>query len=460
MSTIDSAPERTLFGHPRGLTVLFTTEMWERFSYYGMRALLVLYLTKYILLTGHVEHVLFYPQVKAFYETLSGHALSVQQISSLIYGTYTGFIYATPWLGGWIADRFLGQRKTAMIGIIAMAFGHFMMASEALLFPALTLLIFGGGFFKTNTSAQVGMLYQPGDTRRDYAYSVYYVGTNLGAFVAPLIAGTLGEKVGWHYGFGAAGVGMLVALTTYIVGWKTLPADGLKRQQTEKAPRQPLNRAEWKSVAALLILVIPLTLWWACYEQQGNIIALFADANTDRRLIPGLINWEIPVTWFQSFNPFIIFAFTPFVIALWTRQAKTLKEPNSMYKIVLGCLLLVLSYLLIAYASWQGGLGKISWLWLFAYFALITTGEIYLSPISMSLYSKVAPVRIVSLMFAVNFAPNFLGGGLMQGWLGTYWENMGHPAFFLMIAGIGLVAGLMLWAMEKPLRPYLQKNHD
>jgi POT family proton-dependent oligopeptide transporter len=213
-------------------------------------------------------------------------------------------------------------------------------------------------------------------------------------------------------------------------------------------------------VAALLILVIPLTLWWACYEQQGNIIALFADANTDRRLIPGLINWEIPVTWFQSFNPFIIFAFTPFVIALWTRQAKTLKEPNSMYKIVLGCLLLVLSYLLIAYASWQGGLGKISWLWLFAYFALITTGEIYLSPISMSLYSKVAPVRIVSLMFAVNFAPNFLGGGLMQGWLGTYWETMGHSAFFLMIAGIGLVAGLMLWAMEKPLRPYLQKNHD
>jgi POT family proton-dependent oligopeptide transporter len=342
-----------------------------------------------------------------------------------------------------------------------MAFGHFMMASEALLFPALTLLIFGGGFFKTNTSAQVGMLYKPGDERRDHAYSLYYVGTNLGAFIAPLVAGTLGEKVGWDYGFGAAGVGMLVALATYIVGWKTLPADGLKQQQLEKAPRRPLNRAEWKSVAALLILVIPLTLWWACYEQQGNIIALFADANTDRRLIPGLINWQIPVTWFQSFNPFIIFAFTPFVIALWTRQAKTLKEPNSMYKIVLGCLLLALGYVLIAYASWQGGLGaKISWVWLLGYFVLLTTGEIYLSPISMSLYSKVAPMRIVSLMFAVNFAPNFLGGGLMQGWLGTYWEKMGHPTFFLMIAAIGLLSGLIIWAMEKPLRPYLAKSHD
>jgi POT family proton-dependent oligopeptide transporter len=151
MSIIDSAPEKTLFGHPRGLTFLFATEMWERFSYYGMRALLVLYLTKYLLLSPHVEHVLFYPQVKAFYEMLAGQALSPQPLSSLIYGTYTGLIYATPWLGGWVADALLGQRKTAMIGIIAMAIGHFMMASEALLFPALTLLIFGGGFFKTNT---------------------------------------------------------------------------------------------------------------------------------------------------------------------------------------------------------------------------------------------------------------------------------------------------------------------
>ncbi|HWU53943.1 MAG TPA: peptide MFS transporter, partial [Rhizomicrobium sp.] len=286
---------RTLFGHPLGLTFLFGTEMWERFSYYGMRALLVLYLTKYLLLSPQVEHVLFYRQVKAFYEMLAGHALSPQPLSSLIYGTYTGLIYATPWLGGWIADTWLGQRKTVMIGIVTMAFGHFMMASEALLFPALTLLIFGGGLFKTNTTAQVGMLYQPGDARRDRAYSVFYVGVNLGAFIAPLIAGTLGERVGWHYGFGAAGVGMMIALVIYILGWRNLPAEGLKRR-SEKGVRKPLSPAEWKSVGALLLLILPLTLWWACYEQQGNIIALFADANTDRRLIPGLIDWQIPVT--------------------------------------------------------------------------------------------------------------------------------------------------------------------
>jgi POT family proton-dependent oligopeptide transporter len=451
------AARSDLFGHPRGLTILFGTEMWERFSYYGMRALLVLYLTKYLLLPGHVETVLFYPQIKAFYEALFG-PLDVQPLSSLIYGSYTGLIYLTPLLGGWVADRFLGQRYTAMIGIIMMAFGHFMMASEALLFPALALLIFGGGFFKTNTTAQVGMLYAPGDTRRDPAYSYFYVGVNLGAFIAPFIAGTLGEDVGWHYGFGAAGVGMLLALAVYWYGWRDLPLEGV--QQRKKVEKQPLNRAEWKSVGALVLLVIPLTLWWACYEQQGNIIALFADANTDRRLIPGVIDWQIPVTWFQAFNPFIIFAFTPMLVGLWARQARSLKEPNSMYKIVYGCGLLALSYVLIAAMVWMGGGAKISWLWLFVYFVVITTGEIYLSPISLSLYSKIAPLRITSLMMAVNFLPNFLGGGFLQGWLGTWWEKMTHVSFFLMIAAIGALAGVLIWIMEKPLRPYLHKAHD
>jgi POT family proton-dependent oligopeptide transporter len=459
MTALDSAaskPASDLFGHPRGLTFLFGTEMWERFSYYGMRALLVLYLTKYLLLPGHVEHVWLYPQIKAFYEMLAG-PLEVQPLSSLIYGTYTGFIYATPLLGGWVADQILGQRYTAMIGIVMMAFGHFMMASEALLFPALLLLIFGGGFFKTNTTAQVGMLYAPGDARIDRAYSVFYVGVNLGAFIAPLVAGTLGEEVGWHYGFAAAGFGMLIALGIYWYGWRDLPAEG-KREKT-RAEHRPLDHEEWRSVIALILLVIPLTLWWACYEQQGNIIALFADAGTDRRLVPGIIDWQIPVTWFQAFNPFMIFAFTPFLISLWTRQAKALKEPNSMYKIAYGGVLLALSYILIAVAAWHGAGGRISWLWLLFYFVLITTGEIYLSPISLSLYSKVAPARIVSLMMAVNFIPNFLGGGFLQGWLGTFWERMPHPNFFLMIAAIGFVSAVIVWAMERPLRPFLHKSH-
>ncbi|MBV9549603.1 MAG: peptide MFS transporter [Alphaproteobacteria bacterium] len=455
MTTIDSVPEKTWFGHPRGLTVLFGTELWERYSYYAMRALLVLYLTKYVLLPGHIENVWFEPQLRSFYEGMFG-PLSVQQFSSLLYGTYTGLIYLTPLPGGWLADNVIGQRYTAMIGIVMMAFGHFMMASEALLFPALLLLVVGGGLFKTNTAAQVGMLYDSGDARRDRAYSIYYVGTNLGAFIAPLIGGTLGEKVGWHYGFGSAGVGMLIALAVYWMGWKTLPKEGLQERKTVE--KKPLNKDEWLSVGALVLLVLPLVLWWACYEQQGNIIALFADANTDRRLIPGLINWEIPVTWFQAFNPFMIFAFTPFLLSLWARQAATLKEPNSMYKIVIGCVLLAVSYVVMAAAAHIGG--KISWLWLGLFFAIITTGEIFLSPITQSLYSKVAPMRITSIMMAVQFLPNFLGGGFLQGWLGTFWEKMDHASFFLMIAGIGLVSAVLVWAMEKPLRPHLEKSHD
>jgi len=206
--------------------------------------------------------------------------------------------------------------------------------------------------------------------------------------------------------------------------------------------------------------VLPLVLWWACYEQQGNIIALFADANTDRRLVPGLIDWQIPVTWFQAFNPFMIFAFTPFLLSLWARQATALKEPNSMYKIVIGCVLLAASFVVIAFAAYHGQGRKISWLWLGLFFAIITTGEIFLSPISQSLYSKVSPLRITSIMMAVNFLPNFLGGGLMQGWLGTFWEKMDHTSFFLMIAGIGLLSAVMTWAMEKPLRPYLEISHE
>jgi len=442
---------RDLFGQPRGLTYLFGTEMWERFSYYGMRALLIYYLTKYVLLPGHVEHVLFYPAVKAFYEGMSG-PLTVQQISSLIYGAYVGLVYGTPLIGGWIADRYIGQRRAVMIGIVLMALGHFAMASEQLLFVALTLLIVGSGFFKTNTMAQVGMLYGPGDSRRDRAYSIYYVGTNLGALIAPLVAGTLGEKVGWHYGFGAAGVGMLIALTVYMRGWRHLPPERIEREK--KTDFEPLTRQEWKAVGALALLVIPLTLYWACYEQQGNTFALWVD-HADRTLAPGLVNWEIPATWFQSVGSLMIFVFTPFLIALWTRQAAQGRESSSMVKMICGCGLQALSYLILAFAAWYGQGAKTSWMWSVPFFTVYTLGELYLSPISNSLYSKIAPLRVTSLMMAVNFAPNFLGGGFLQGWLGTFWTGMSPPAFFAMIAGVSLISGVMIWAMERPLRDLL-----
>ncbi|MGH6829126.1 MAG: MFS transporter, partial [Rhizomicrobium sp.] len=284
----------------------------------------------------------------------------------------------------------------------------------------------------------------------------YYVGTNLGAFLAPLVAGTMGEKLGWAYGFAAAGAGMLIALAVYTLGWRNLPAE--RRREAKKLARKPLSVGEWKSVGALILLVLPLTLWWACYEQQGNTIALWASDNTDRTLIPGLVSWQIPATWFQAVNPLMIFAFTPLVIALWTAQAKRIREPNTMMKIVYGCAMQAVSYLILAYAAWHTGGVKASWLWMIFFFAAVTLGELYLSPISMSLYSKVAPLRIASLMMAVNFVPNFLGGGFMQGWLGTYWTAMSKPLFFEMIAGVSFLAGLIVWAMERPLRDLLGES--
>ncbi len=442
---------RDLFGHPRGLAILFGTEMWERMSYYGMRALLVGYLTKYLLLPGHVEHVLFYTPIKHFYEMMAG-PLAVQPFSSLIYGTYTGLIYATPLLGGWLADQVIGQRATAVIGMVLMAFGHFMMASEALLFPALTLLIFGTGLFKTNTSSQVGLLYPASDTRRDGGYAIFYIGINLGAFLAPFICGTLGEDVGWHWGFAAAGVGILCALAIYFMGWKYLPPDAGRKAKTAAVK---FTRQDWRAVSALLLLLIPLTLYWACNEQQGNTVALWSMENTDRAVNFFGLHFQIDWTWFQSINPFVIFVGTPLILGFWRRQGKN--EPDPIRKMAIGCWLMVAANLLMAAAAWAGG-GQTHWSWLTAYFVILTVGEIYLYPVGMSLYSRIAPVASASLIMGVYFIPNFLGGGFLQGWLGTFWDKMDKALFFAMIAAIAGVAGLMIWAFDRPLRPLLEEK--
>src|SRR6266478_3065226 len=390
-------------GHPRGLSFLFATEMWERFSYYGMRALLVLYLVNYVLATDTAGQVIGLAALKRSLEAMLG-PLDVQPFASNIYGIYTGLVYLTPIFGGMIADRVLGHRRTVIIGALLMALGHFMMAFEPLLLFALLVLILGNGAFKPNMSSQVGELYPGGDPRRDRAYSIFYVGINIGAFLAPLVCGTLGERVGWHYGFGAAGVGMLIGLATYLAGSSYLPPDPLPlRQARPTADRRPLNREERRAMIALLVLFIPTSLFWAAYEQQGNTIALWADDDTDRTI--NLLFWtaEIPTTWFQSFNPFMIFAFTPLVIALWARQAARGREPSTVIKMALGCAGCGAAYLIMAGAAFFAGAGNASWLWLFTFSVVITTAELYLSPTGLSLVSKVAPMRYLSMMMGVGW---------------------------------------------------------
>jgi len=435
----------TFLGHPRGLSFLFATEMWERFSYYGMRALLVLYMVKYLFLPERAETIIGYGFLKSTLESVFG-PLAIQPLASQVYGLYTGFVYFTPIIGGLIADRVLGQRRTVIIGAILMAVGHFMMAFEHLMLIALLFLILGNGAFKPNISTQVGTLYKPGDPRRDRAFSIFYVGVNLGAFFSPLVCGTLAVAFGWHYGFAAAGVGMLIGLTIYLAATPYLPPTDIHRD----ADRTPLTRDERRRIYALALLFIPVTFFWATYEQQGNTLALWASDYTDRTINLGFWRGEIPAEWFQSFNPFMIFAFTPLVVALWTRQAKRGSEPSTVSKMAIGCMGVVFANLIMVAVAAYAGDGRASWLWLLGYFCAVTIGEIYLSPTGLSLVTKVAPVRAVSTIMGFWLATSFLGN-FVGGWLGSFWSSMAKPDFFLMIAGVAAAAALVTLLSAKAL---------
>jgi len=450
--------EGTFLGHPKGLFVLFLTEMWERFSYYGMRSLLVLYMVNYLFKQPDLgARVLGFNAVRGAYEALFHVSFAAQPLSSWIYGLYTGFVYFTPFFGGLLADRILGQRKTVVVGGTLMAIGHFMMASEALFFPALFCLILGNGCFKPNISTQVGLLYPPGDKLRDSAFSIFYVGINIGAFFAPLVCGTLGQKVGWHYGFGAAGVGMVLGLIFYLMNQKYLAQDVLTQRRAEVAPvKQRMTREEWLRVGVIIIACAIVASFWAVYEQQGNTLQLWADQNT-RWMFFGV---TIPSTWYQAFNPFMIFLFTPLLTSLWGWQRARNQEPTSLTKMAMGCVMLGLGFIIMIAAA--NGLAaadaKRSILWLVGSTVVYTFGELYLSPIGLSFVTKVAPVRIVSMMMGVWFLANFIGN-YMTGYLGTFYEKISHAQFFTLMTAIAVIAGLVLFVIGRPLDKIVSK-HD
>ncbi len=439
-----NATSRELLGHPRALGFLFATEMWERFSYYGMRALFVLYMIKYLLLPAQAGQVHGLAGFKQALEWVFG-PLALQPLASQIYGFYTGLVYLTPIFGGLLADRVLGQRRTVILGAALMAVGHFMMAFERLFLVALLFLILGNGCFKPNISTQVGMLYPPGDPRRDRAFSIFYVGINIGAFFSPLVCGTLGETYGWHYGFAAAGVGMTIALVVYLLATPTLPTDAFAKRQ---APA-PLGRAGWRAIGAILLLFLPVSVYWATYEQQGNTIVLWASGYTDRHVL----GFDIPITWFQALNPFMIFAFTPFVVAFWRWQGA--REPSTVVKLAIGCGLNAASWLIMLAATHSAGAGQASWLWPVAFFAAMTTGELYLSPTSLSLVTKIAPASLLSMMMGLWLSTVFIGG-FLAGWLGTFWSSMSKPGFFLLLAILAGAAGLVIALLARPLREILK----
>ncbi len=451
--------EHDLFGHPRGLTFLFTTEMWERFSYYGMRALLPIYLTGYLLLPGHAEHVIGYHTMKGIFELMRG-TLNAQQLQSMIYMWYTGLVYFTPLVGGYLADRYFGRRYTVVVGGIVMAIGHFLMAFDSMFYFALLFLIVGNGGFKPNISTQVGGLYAAGDHRIDRAYSIFYVGINTGAALGQIICGGLGETVAWHYGFASAGIGMLIGTLIYLFALRILPRDmpKAKTKQMPAAARSPFTAQDWRATAILILLFIPCCLFWATYEQSGNVIETWSRDSVDRVISLGSWNYTIAVTTIQSLNPVFIMAFTPLVVAFWKWQERRKAEPSVITKMVIGCALIMISYLILAATQHLAGpAGKVHWIWSVVYFAVLTLGELYFSPVGLSLYFKAAPAQIAAFMMAVFLATSF-PGNLLAGWIGTYYSVMDKVQFFLMIAGIIGVAAPVIWAFDIPIRRLLRQQ--
>ena len=440
---------RDFLGHPRGLAVLFASEAWERFSYFGNAALVVLYMTKYLFDPGRLDTVLGLDAVRAALEFLFGR-LEPQPLASQLFGFYTGLAYFTPILGGLVADRWLGQHRTVVIGGVFMAIGHFMMAFEALFLLALLMLIVGIGAFKPNISTQVGALYAPGDDRRDRAYSIFYLGINIGAFLAPLVCGTLAVQYGWHYGFAAAGVGMLVSLAIYLYGRRTLPADARSRDSPLARENKPLDAGERRAVFALVGTCALVTLFWAAYDQQGNTLLLWAEDFTDRSIELGFWRGEFPSPWFLALNPLMIFLFTPLIVRLWARQGRLGTEPFPISKMAFGCLCVTLANLVMAGAA-SSAAGKASALWLVGYFVLATIGELHLAPVGLALISRLAPAGMTSVMMGVWFATT-LPADILAGFLGGFWSSMAKANFFLMIALIAAFASLALWAASHAIQ--------
>ena len=410
------AMEPTWFGQPRGLTVLFLTNMWEQFSYFGMRALLVYYMTKELLFA-------------------QGHA-------SLVYGAYTATAYFTPIVGGVIADRYLGKRRAILVGGTIMAIGHFMMTFEPLFYPALVTIALGNGLFLPSLPSQIDDLYEKGDPRVGWAYNVYYVGINIGGFLAPLICGTLGELYGWHWGFGAAGIGMVLGLAIYIWGQRYLPEK--TRDATAKsilpigakAPRFP------RDVALLLGgIALSVVVFRGAYEQVGNTVALWADTGIDRSTGSG----EIPMTWFQSLNPLLVMLMTPPLLGWWRRRSESGKREHPARKMATGSLIVGAAYLMLAALEAAGG--STHWLWLAGFFVIFTFGELYILPTGLGLFARLAPAGMGATTVAAWYLTIF-AGSLSAGLVGTLWSAMDHGAYFALLAGLAGVSALMLRAID------------
>ncbi|EAS44705.1 MFS transporter [Photobacterium profundum] len=424
-----------LLGHPKGLFLLFGTELWERFSYYAMRAILVLYLTD---------------------KTINGGLGWSTQDALNLYGIYTGLVYITPLIGGWIADNFLGQRRSIIIGGVLMALGQFTLAlphsmidpnAVTAFYLGLALLIVGNGLFKPNISTMVGDLYQDGDHRRDGAFTIFYMGINLGSLLAGIIAGTASMNYGWKAGFLTAGIGMVISLVTQLIFAERIlgnigkvPAAKRAAEMNKSGKKEPLTTQERDRLKVIMIMGLFVVIFWAGFEQAGGLMNIFSQQYTDRMIG----SFEVPAAWFQSLNPFFVITLAPIIAALWVKMGP--KEPNSPVKFAMGLFFLAIGFVFMMGAVMQQGgdiTVKTSMLWLVGAYFFHTLGELCLSPIGLSMVTKLAPLRLASLMMGAWFGFNAVAN-YVAGIIGSLMGESGPMAIFSGIAIAATIAGVLL----------------
>jgi POT family proton-dependent oligopeptide transporter len=429
--------------HPPGLYFLAFTEMWERFSYYGMTALLSLYMVGQLLTPGHAEHVL---GLAGLRHLLEGNGpMSDQAFASLIYGWYGGLVYFTPILGGVLADRLLGTRATVVLGALLMSAGHIAMAFDASFLIALLLLILGSGCLKGNISAQVGQLYpEAAESIRTQAYAIFSAAINIGAVAGPLVCGGVAAAWGWHAGFGVAGVLMLVALLTYLAGQRHLPGG---RRRAERVDYPPLTSAERRRVRLLVLTIAIVVLPAISYTMIWNIGVLWVDQHAILATPLG----EVPASWFNSVDSLASVLAVPPLVALWRWQAKRAREPGDVAKIGIGMALTGASALfMVAGSLISGPDGRASVLWPLACWTGMGIAFLYYWPVLLALISRAAPAKVNATMMSAGFLALFAGSVIM-GWIGSFYGEMHPAAFWTIDAAIGLAGGLIVLAIGRPL---------
>ena len=427
--------QKELFGHPIGLFVLFFTEMWERFSYYGMRAILVLYLITEV------------AEKNPGLGWSNGEALA-------LYGWYTMMVYVMSIPGGIIADKLLGQRKSVMVGCVLLVAGHGILAVEEMwaFYSGLVLIVLGVGMLKPNISTMVGGLYKSGDIRRDKGFTIFYIGINLGAFLSSLIVGYVGEVHGWHYGFGLAGIGMLLGLAVYMYGQKYLTHVGNYigasiNEEERAASKRPLSKIEKDRVGVLFISFLLVIVFWGAFEQAGGLMSIYTADNTNRFLM----GFEIPASVFQSINATFIIFFGTSIALFWANRKLKGKVSSSLFKMIVGLIIMGAGFFFMTGATIQfENTGESAMYWLVFAYLFHTIGELCLSPVALSFITKLAPLKYASIMMGVYFAMTGFGSKL-AGLLGEWSESLGEFKIFTGIAIFCVVFGMLMLLLRKQL---------